>query len=113
VKNKMTTYSAAVSNQVNVDVIEPTVVTQLTAVASVSTANVNEVFAVSGMLTAADGSVPVNQTIQLQMQQTDGTFADVSGATGATDETGAYTIPVSEVTAATYAFQTTYAGGSA
>jgi len=109
----MTTYSAAVSNQVNVDVIEPTVVTQLTAVASVSTANVNEVFAVSGMLTAADGSVPVNQTIQLQMQQTDGTFADVSGATGATDETGAYTIPVSEVTAATYAFQTTYAGGSA
>lgn len=109
----MTNYSAAVSNQVNVDVIEPTVVTQLTAVASVSTANVNEVFAVSGMLTAADGSVPVNQTIQLQMQQTDGTFADVSGATGATDETGAYTIPVSEVTAATYAFQTTYAGGSA
>jgi hypothetical protein len=113
VKNKMTTYSAAVSNQVNVDVIEPTVVTQLTAVASVSTANVNEVFAVSGMLTAADGSVPVNQTIQLQMQQTDGTFADVSGATGATDETGAYTIPVSEITAAVYGFQTTYAGGSA
>jgi hypothetical protein len=108
----MTTYTAATSNLVNVDVVVPSVVTQLTAVASVSTANVNEVFEVSGVLTEADGSIPVNQTIQLQMQQTDGTFADVTGATGTTDESGAYSIPVSETTAAVYGFQTTYAGGS-
>lgn len=106
----MTTYSAAVSNQVNEDVVVPVVVTQLTAVASVSTVNVNELFAVSGMLTAADGSIPANQTIQLQMQQADGTFADVEGATAVTDTTGAYSISISEATAATYTFQTTYAG---
>ncbi len=88
------------------------VVTQLTAVASVSTANVDEDFAISGLLTAADGSTPVGQTIQLQMQQADETFADVDGATAVTDANGAYSILVDETTQAMYAFQTTYAGGA-
>ena len=109
----MTTYSAATSNTVTVDVEVPVVVTQLTAVANLSTVDVNDSFAISGMLTAGDGSIPFGQTIQLQMEQPDGTFADVDGAVAATDDTGAYTIPMSEATVGVFAFQTTYAGESA
>ena len=109
----MTTYSAATSNTVSVDVEVPVVVTQLTAVANLSTVDVNDSFAISGMLTAGDGSIPFGQTIQLLMEQADGTFADVDGAVAPTDDTGAYTIPVSEATVGVFAFQTTYAGESA
>ena len=109
----MTTYSAATSNTVSVDVEVPVVVTQLTAVANLSTVDVNDSFAISGMLTAGDGSIPFGQTIQLQMEQPDGTFANVDGAVATTDDTGAYTIPVSEATVGVFAFQTTYAGESA
>jgi hypothetical protein len=107
-----TTYAPATSNVVNVDVTIPVVITQLTAVASVSTANVDEGFAISGLLTAADGSTPMEQSIQLQMQQADGTFADVEGATAVTDASGAYSIPITETTQAMFAFQTVYAGGT-
>jgi hypothetical protein len=75
--------------------------------------DVDEPFAVSGMLTAGDGSIPVGQTVQLQMEQADGTFADVDGATAVTDATGAYSISMSEATVGVVAFQTVYAGGSA
>ena len=109
----MTTYSAATSNTVSVDVEVPVVVTQLTAVANLSMVDVNDGFAISGMLTAGDGSIPFGQTIQLQMEQPDGTFANVDGAVATTDDTGAYTIPVSEATVGVFAFQTTYAGESA
>ena len=109
----MTTYSAATSNTVSVTVEVPVVVTRLTAVANLSMVDINEGFAVSGVLTAGDGSIPVGQTIQLQMEQDDGTFADVDGATAVTDDTGAYTIPMSEATVGVFAFQTTYAGESA
>jgi hypothetical protein len=109
----MTTYSAATSNTVSVDVEVPVVVTQLTAVASLAMVDVDEPFAVSGMLTAGDGSIPVGQTVQLQMEQADGTFADVDGATAVTDATGAYSISMSEATVGVVAFQTVYAGGSA
>ena len=108
----MTTYSAATSNTVSVDVEVPVVVTQLTAVANLAMVDINEPFAISGMLTAGDGSIPVGQTIQLQAVQADGTVADIAGATATTDGSGAYSIPMSEPTVGVFGFQTTYAGGS-
>jgi len=107
----MTVYSPAVSNSTNVDVIVPAVGTQLTAVASVSTANVNDDFMVAGVLTAADGSIPAGQTIQLQVGADSG-FVDVDGATAVTDADGVYSITISEATEGMYTLQTTYAGGS-
>jgi len=107
----MTVYSPAVSNSTNVDVVVPAVGTQLTAVASVSTANVNDSFMVSGVLTAADGSIPVGQTIQLQVGGDSG-FVDVDGATAITDDGGVYSITVSEATEGMYSFQTTFGGAS-
>jgi hypothetical protein len=107
----MTVYSPAISNSTNVDVVVPAVGTQLTAVASVSTANVNDEFMVSGVLTAADGSIPVGQTIKLQVGADSG-FIDVDGATAITDESGVYSITVSESTEGMYTFQTIFAGGS-
>ena len=82
----MTMYSAATSNTVSVDVEVPVVVTQLTAVANLSTVDVNDSFAISGMLTAGDVSIPFGQTIQLLMEQADGTFANVDGAVATTDD---------------------------
>jgi hypothetical protein len=106
----MTTYSPATTNEIDVDVEIPTVVCQLTGVANLSTAYVNEEFAISGVLTAADGSIPAGQTIQLQVRTDDG-FVDVPDATAVTDADGAYSISLSETKAGMYAFQAVYAGG--
>ena len=107
----MTVYSPAVSNTTNVDVVVPAVGTQLNAVANVSTVNITDDFTVSGVLTAADGSIPAGQTIQLQVGADSG-FVDVDGATAVTDADGVYSITISEATEGMYTLQTTYGGGS-
>jgi hypothetical protein len=107
----MTTYSPATTGDITVDVEVPVVVCQLTGVANLSMADVSEPFTISGMLTAADGSIPTGQTIQLNAKATDGTYTPIDGATALTDETGAYSISLSESAAGLYAFQGAYAGG--
>ena len=101
-----TTYLASTSNPASVAVTAAPVATQLTAVASVSTVNTGTAFTISGVLTAA-GAGLANQTVQLQKNG-----VNVTGATATTSSTGAYSISVTETTAGTYAYVTTYAGGS-
>ena len=84
---------------------------QLTGVANLSMADVGEPFMISGMLTAADGSIPVGQTIQLNVKADDGSYTPIDGATATTDDTGAYSISLSEAAAGVYVFQASYDGG--
>jgi len=107
----MVNYAPATSAEVDVTIVASNVVTQLTATASVSTAEENEAFAIVGVLSGADGTTPAGQTIQLQVK-TDAGFVDIDGATAETDSSGAYSISVSEAAEGIAAFQAVYAGGS-
>jgi hypothetical protein len=105
----MTIYSESTGNQVTVDVTEAPVATELTMVVDLPSVTIGEFFNLSGLLTAADGTILASQTIQLQQEQADGTFADVD-VTATTDSTGAYTISISEAAAGTFVYRPFFAG---
>ncbi len=108
----MPTYSPATSSDMSVTVEVPVVLCQLTGAINLSVADVGETFTASGMLTAADGSIPVGQLIQLNIKNADGTYSPIDGLTALTDSTGAYSISLSEAAVGLYTFQAAYAGGT-
>jgi hypothetical protein len=110
---KMTDYLASTSNQVTVSVTEAAIATTLTAAVDLASVVTDMDFVLSGVLTSnADNTGIAGQTIQLQQQQTDGTFADVAGEVATTDANGDYSMSLSESVVGDYVFQTVYAGGT-
>jgi large repetitive protein len=96
-------YANATSNVVTVQVGPPTT---LTATANVTTTLVNTPFTINGTLSTPLG-VLSGQSIALQSNST-GNWTTVNTTT--TDSNGNYAFSVSEPTAGTYYYQTTYAG---
>lgn len=106
---KLTNYLASESDVESAVATAPSVATHLTIVVPAAITTGVE-FPISGILSADDGAIMAAQPVSLMEQQADGTFADIGSAM--TDESGAYTMTLSESAEGTYYFKTTYAGGS-
>jgi hypothetical protein len=104
-----TYFSPATSPVVTVNV--PTIGTQLTAVANVTTVAANTPFTINGTLTNATSHTGIpSAPIQLQ-KNVSGTWTPTSSPV-VTDANGAYSISTSEPAVGTYQYQTTYAGNA-
>jgi hypothetical protein len=103
-----TYFSPATSPVVTVNV--PTIGTQLTAVANVTSVAANTPFTINGTLTNATSVTGIpSAPIQLQ-KNVSGTWTP--GPTNVTDANGNYTFSISEPAVGTYQYQTTYAGNA-
>jgi hypothetical protein len=103
-----TIYSNAVSIVVGVQVGTQTSLNATVNGVTSTSVPVNTSFTISGTLNVTGGTGIYNQPIQLQLNES-GTWTNVSTPT-TTDTSGNYSFSLSEPTAGTYQFQTTYAG---